>query len=153
MYHHTSVNKSMHTCICRVLSRALLIPFDLPSCGPVTIEECSLYMKFQKDCEDGRYSALVGWVIQQEKVLIESGNSRIQELRELLQTRAEQSMVARNLMSSAVCLYFLEKVFVILDTKCTRYFLTRYCAINVFKECISPMYSHQHLTSATVVDN
>ena len=45
-------------------------------------------MKFQKDYEDGKYSALVGWVIKQGKILIETGNTRIQELREQLQTSA-----------------------------------------------------------------
>ena len=45
-------------------------------------------MKFQKDYEDGKYSALVGWVIKQGKILIETDNTRIQELREQLQTSA-----------------------------------------------------------------
>ena len=88
----------------------MLIPFDLPSCGPVTVEESQLYMKFSQDCEVGKYSSLVGWVVKQGKALVESGNTRIQQLREELQCNTDHSMVSRNVVSWAICLYFLEKV-------------------------------------------
>ena len=82
--------------------------FDLPSCGPVTASECNHYMTFQRKCENGEYSSLVGWIVGLEKKLRES-NSRVQELREELQSSMDW-MVSRNVTSWAVCLYFLEQV-------------------------------------------
>ena len=93
---------------CRVLSQTLIVPFDLPSCGPVTASECDHYMKFQMNCVGGKYSPLVGWVIKLGKKLRES-NARVQQLREELQSLSS-GMVSRNITSWAVCLYFLEQV-------------------------------------------
>lgn len=93
----------------RVLSRILLVPFDLPSCGPVTTKECQLYTTFQNNCEGGKYSPIVRWVINQGNRLEDGGDTRFQEIRDDLQKNA-RSLVSRNIMSWAVSLYFLEKV-------------------------------------------
>ena len=93
---------------CRVLSRTILVPFDLPSCGPVTPSECTHYMNFARKCENGEYSPLVGWIIALGKKLREN-NGRVQQLRDELQTSSSW-MVSRNVTSWAVCLFFLEEV-------------------------------------------
>ena len=69
-----------------------------------------VYMNFQKDCESGKYSSLVGWAISLEKTLVDSGNAEIQQLRQQLQTELQDVMVSRNVMSWAICLYFMQKV-------------------------------------------
>ncbi len=104
---------------CRVLSRVLLIPFELPSCGPVTAEECTVYGDFQRACESGKYSSLVRWIIKQGKTMLESGEERIQEIRENLQGNESHSMVSRNVLSWAISFYFLEKVYMYICCTCT----------------------------------
>ena len=45
-----------------------------------------MYGDFQRACESGKYSSLVGWIIKQGKTMLESGEERIQEIREVSPT-------------------------------------------------------------------
>ena len=56
----------------RVRSRVILVPFEKPSCGPVTAEESRCFMEFVGNCDSGKYSSIVGWVVKQGKILMEN---------------------------------------------------------------------------------
>jgi hypothetical protein len=73
----------------------------------VTAEESQFFMKFVDECDNGKYSSMVGWVITQGKIL----DSRVLELKDAINSVAGLSGVnPRNSTGWAVCLYFLEKV-------------------------------------------
>lgn len=75
-------------------------------------------MDFIHNCDGGKYSSLVGWVIRQGNVMMEN-DSRMFELKEALNTAARFGRVTpRNLTGWAVCLYFLEKVISVCALKC-----------------------------------
>lgn len=64
-----------------------MVCFDQPSCGPVTTEESRFFMDFVHDCESGKFSSLVRWVIVLGNVLrSESGDARNFELKGIIQS-------------------------------------------------------------------
>ncbi len=70
-------------------------------------------MDFVQNCDIGKYSSIVGWVIKQGKLLKEN-DKRVLELKEIINNEAGLDGIApRNLTGWAVCLYFLEQVIVI----------------------------------------
>ncbi len=62
----------------------------------MTADECTVYGTFQRACESGKYSPLVGWIIKQGQIMLESGDKRIREIREDLQGSECHSMVSSN---------------------------------------------------------
>ena len=67
-------------------------------------------MDFVHNCDNGKYSSMVGWIIQQGKIMMKDDN-RVLELKDAINTEPNLGGVnPRNLTGWAVCLYFLEKV-------------------------------------------
>ena len=67
-------------------------------------------MDFVHNCDNGKYSSMVGWIIKQGKIMMEDDN-RVLEIKDEINTEAGLGGVTpRNLTGWAVCLYFLEKV-------------------------------------------
>ena len=92
----------------RYSSRALLIPFCLPSVGPQNEEES---MQFQKLMEiRDNCSSAVGWAVSLGKVFRESGRDEIASRMRPLMQQLLPFVDPRLITGYAVLLYFCEKV-------------------------------------------
>lgn len=81
-------------------------------------------MNFVHNCDNGKYSSMVGWVIRQGKIMMEN-DSRVLELKDAINAEGLGGITPRNLTGWAVCLYFLEKV---------------YCACSIFVKVHNIVY-------------
>ena len=65
-------------------------------------------MDFIHNCESGKYSSLIGWVIRLGKALKEN-DAQIFEFKDIIGSRIN-GVCPRTMNGWAVCLYFLENV-------------------------------------------
>lgn len=92
----------------RVRSRVLLVPFELPSTGPTSLEEFEAFEVFEEALMDHYYSSAVGWLVSLHTVLLGEGKCFIHDMKQEL--RDAFGLKIRNTVGWALCLFFAKQV-------------------------------------------
>ena len=91
----------------RVESRVLVIPFQPPATGPTTPDEFSAFEEFEEALRTHKFSAAVGWIVQQKENFVTNGKEYVKQMKQELQGVCPK---VRNLISWSSTLFFLEQV-------------------------------------------
>ena len=94
--------------LCRVRSRVLLVPFSLPTTGPITLEEMDAYEEFKLSLNANEFSSAVGWVVLQGQEFLTYGKEFVKSMQTEL--REAFGLKIRNINGWASCLFFVKQV-------------------------------------------